>query len=185
MMRNTVCSYGIALAIAVLCVSCKHRTPTLPDKSQAQTSTTSVPSDPLPAVELVKESPSDSHSLDYLDQFAAPESSNPKTKAILGGCDTCHIDVADEFLGSLHFNENIGCKKCHGTSDGHVCDENNDVKPDEVFARKDVKRLCEVCHECSRLDEKPAQPPPKEKTKRQVCTDCHVSHAFSIKHTSR
>ncbi|MBN2295910.1 MAG: hypothetical protein JXM70_25995 [Pirellulales bacterium] len=179
-MRNAVCRFGLAVAIAVLYISCQHRTPTLPDKSQTQDSTASALSDPLPTASPSNESPPQSNPLDYLDQFAAPEDIDSQTKEILGGCDTCHIDVADDFVGSLHFKEKIGCKKCHGSSDGHVSDENNDIKPDEVFARKDINRLCEVCHECSRLDEKPVQSPPKEKTKRKVCTDCHESHMFTI-----
>ena len=92
----------------------------------------------------------------------------------LAGCSLCHVDIEDEFVGSLHFEEKVGCITCHGPSEGHLADENNEVKPDEVFARPDVNRLCERCHECSR-----PKPPKRELTKdgqRKVCTDCHGAH---------
>ncbi|HUT89520.1 MAG TPA: hypothetical protein VMY37_08495 [Thermoguttaceae bacterium] len=92
----------------------------------------------------------------------------------LAGCSLCHVDIEDEFVGSLHFEEKVGCITCHGPSEGHLADENNEVKPDEVFARPDVHRLCERCHECSRL--KPEKPELTQDGQRKVCTDCHGAH---------
>ena len=89
----------------------------------------------------------------------------------LAGCQQCHVDIEDEYAVSLHFKMKIACTDCHGPSEGHLADENNEVKPDEVFARKDVDRLCGTCHGCSRptADESTAD-------RSKVCTDCHGPH---------
>ena len=89
----------------------------------------------------------------------------------LGGCGMCHVDVIDDFKGTKHLAAKVACVACHGPSDGHAADENNDVKPDQVFARKDADRLCSRCHKCSRPT---PEPPPKP----SVCTDCHRAHKF-------
>lgn len=94
----------------------------------------------------------------------------------LAGCTMCHTDVENEFVGSVHFKMNIGCTRCHGPSEGHLADENNEVKPDELFARKDVDRLCGICHECRRPKETKA-PPPAEP---EVCIDCHGAHTVAL-----
>ena len=90
----------------------------------------------------------------------------------LAGCDLCHIDVTDEYVGSIHDVEKVGCVECHGPSEGHVADENNEVKPDQLFAREDVDRLCGTCHECDR----PTEPEPAAESGRKVCIDCHGPH---------
>jgi hypothetical protein len=96
----------------------------------------------------------------------------------LAGCSLCHVDIEDEFVGSLHFEEKVGCVTCHGPSTGHAADENNEVKPDEVFARPDVNRLCEVCHEC--LRPKPEEPELTADGQRKVCIDCHGPHDVAL-----
>lgn len=97
----------------------------------------------------------------------------------LAGCQQCHVDIEDEYAVSLHFKQKASCKDCHGPSEGHLADENNEVKPDEVFARKDVDRLCGECHECSRPT---ATEPPEQRSK--VCIDCHGPHDLApVKHT--
>jgi hypothetical protein len=91
----------------------------------------------------------------------------------LAGCTICHVDIEKAFAGSTHERKGVGCIKCHGPSDGHVGDENNNVKPDQVFARKDVDRECGRCHACSR----PAAPAAAlPAAKPPVCTGCHGSH---------
>jgi hypothetical protein len=92
----------------------------------------------------------------------------------LAGCSLCHVDIEDEFVVSKHFDEKIGCKTCHGPSEEHLADENNEVKPDELFARSDVDRLCGVCHDCGREEER--QPTPGREGEPEVCTDCHGPH---------
>ena len=96
----------------------------------------------------------------------------------MAGCTLCHVDVGDLFAGSKHESEAIGCTACHGPSRGHVADENNHVKPDEVFARKDVDRLCGTCHECMRRIPAPWEKLPVEQ--REVCTECHGSHKLVV-----
>jgi hypothetical protein len=101
-----------------------------------------------------------------------PAKGNP-----LAGCQLCHVDVEDEYVKSRHFRGNVACAKCHGPSKKHAADENNEVKPDEVFARTDVDRLCGRCHTCSR------KVPPAWlrflRGRRQVCTECHGAHGFA------
>ncbi len=100
---------------------------------------------------------------------AVAESANP-----FGGCDMCHIDVADEVAGTRHHAKGVNCVKCHGASQGHVRDENNEVKPDRVFGREHIDPFCGTCHTCSRPEAKkrPIRPKPDHK----VCTDCHGVH---------
>ncbi|OHB80674.1 MAG: hypothetical protein A2W31_12760 [Planctomycetes bacterium RBG_16_64_10] len=108
---------------------------------------------------------------DYQDGAVAkyPLQSNP-----LAGCSLCHVDVEDQFVGSGHFPEQVGCQTCHGPSAEHLADENNEVPPDELFARGDVDRLCAECHECGRsYRAEPATDPAREP---RVCTDCHSPH---------
>jgi len=108
-----------------------------------------------------------------------PPAPKPATeKNPLAGCQQCHVDIEDEYGPSLHFQEKVACTECHGPSKGHLADENNEVKPDELFARKDVDRLCGRCHECSR----PAEPKriPKSSPDYQVCTDCHGHHDLKL-----
>ena len=96
----------------------------------------------------------------------------------LAGCSICHVDIEDQFVGSLHFKEKVGCKTCHGPSEGHLADENNEVKPDEVYARKDVDRLCGRCHECARP--KPSDPEVAAAQRQKVCIDCHGAHDVAL-----
>lgn len=91
----------------------------------------------------------------------------------VGWCITCHINVQDELAKRKHEKGDVSCVECHGASERHARDENNDIKPDEVFARKDVDRVCGDCHACSRpASTTPAPTPPP------VCTDCHPAHTF-------
>ena len=87
------------------------------------------------------------------------------------GCDTCHVDVADEVVGTRHQAKSVTCAKCHGKSIGHVRDENNEVKPDRVFTRQNTDAFCGTCHKCSRADA--GRPRAK---KGPICTECHGSH---------
>jgi hypothetical protein len=109
----------------------------------------------------------------------APGTKPSAAKNPLAGCQQCHVNVEAKYLKSAHFRKNIACTDCHGPSKGHLADENNEVKPDEVFARKDVDRLCEKCHPCSReASSGKASLPPGQ---RQVCTECHRAHDFKAR----
>jgi len=99
---------------------------------------------------------------------AATPAANP-----FGGCDTCHVDIEDEFAGTAHHAEGVGCVECHGPSDGHIADENNDVLPDRLHTRNDIDPFCTKCHECSRP---PATEAQSSEAKPKVCIDCHGAH---------
>jgi len=100
------------------------------------------------------------------------EKSSSAPSAAMSGCSICHVDVEIESKGSKHVAAGIGCSDCHGPSEGHIRDENNDVKPDRVFARADIDSFCNECHECSL--------PAKERPLPKVCTDCHDPHSGSV-----
>lgn len=98
-----------------------------------------------------------------LDAVSISLQANP-----LAGCTMCHVDVEDRLANSRHFVNKVGCQTCHGPSEGHLADENNEVKPDQLFTRENVDRLCKLCHECSRPHEALKAP--------EVCVDCHGHH---------
>lgn len=109
-----------------------------------------------------------------------PEMSETEAVAAnpLGGCGMCHVDVEDEFIGSLHDTEAVGCVKCHGPSKGHSADENNDVLPDHIFAGKEIDKMCEECHECSRSG--PRSLDVGADGQRKLCTECHGAHKLVL-----
>lgn len=90
----------------------------------------------------------------------------------LAGCVMCHVDVEEEYIRSPHFAQQMGCRQCHGPSEGHIADENNDVKPDGVFSRENVEVLCGSCHQFSATTESSFAPG----SYAPVCTDCHGYH---------
>lgn len=105
---------------------------------------------------------------------ATPEEAMVSQKNPLAGCQMCHVDIEDEFLPSVHFAEKIGCVDCHGASEGHLADENNEVKPEVLFTRDTTDSLCEECHGCSRPEE------PKSAAASKICTDCHGAHDLAM-----
>ncbi|MFH1922412.1 MAG: hypothetical protein ABIP48_21325 [Planctomycetota bacterium] len=139
---------------------------------------------PLPAAEVAPEMPAD-------PAPPPPEEAKPEVTGAavplpeyllqsnpLAGCTLCHVDVEDEYVGTVHFDEQVGCGTCHGPSKEHLADENNEVKPDEVFARENVDRLCEHCHECFRP--KAEKPEVTGDGAPKVCTDCHGPHDTAL-----
>jgi hypothetical protein len=100
---------------------------------------------------------------------ASAASANP-----LGGCATCHTDVTDAFATSEHHKRKMRCEDCHGPSLKHIDDENNEVKPDRTFGRKDVDPFCRKCHECTRPGAAAGSTRPASEHK--TCTECHEAH---------
>jgi len=100
--------------------------------------------------------------------------------ATLGGCTICHVDMADDLAGSKHEKAGIGCVTCHGHSKGHVEDENNEVKPDRLFARREIDRFCNGCHlaTCPRAQTEERLP---VGVNRKTCADCHGAHEVRIR----
>jgi len=155
--RRPIRRYAPMLALGALCASCQNPTVKLLPNISA-----------LNALAITR---TEADARNVSGDKAQATTANP-----LAGCTMCHTDIEEEFVGSAHFNKNVGCVKCHGPSEGHVADENNEVKPDELFAREDVDRLCGVCHGCSRPTEAEMSRP----ALRKVCTDCHGSHNLAL-----
>jgi len=177
---------GLCLLLIGVCTSCQKDTanpPTArsckPTVAASPNPTVAVPSTPVDE-DARAEPPADEDDADplagmdpeLLAQLAEAEAAAAAEEQA-GACGTCHVDVADDFQGSLHQSEEVGCMECHGPSEGHVEDENNEVKPDEVFARADVDRLCGECHKCP---DPAAKRKPGPGAKHKVCTDCHGPH---------
>ncbi len=102
---------------------------------------------------------------------SAPATSQATASDPFNGCDMCHVDAADEVVGTIHQDEGVGCVKCHGRSDEHVRDENNEVKPDRLFTRENIDKFCERCHDCER---------PLTSEPEPVCTTCHGPHTLVL-----
>jgi len=159
---------GLLIATVACALGCRDQRGTATDPGK---------SSPPRTAEIANAGPKDDPAATKKETSGQDERPEPKASAgrnPLAGCQLCHVDIEDEYMPSRHFKETIACTECHGPSEGHLADENNEVKPDEVFARKDVDRLCSECHECSR--ELANDPPVKSPAKERVCTDCHGSH---------
>ena len=96
--------------------------------------------------------------------------------ALLGGCQICHIDVADQLEGTEHARAAIGCITCHGRSKPHIEDENNEVKPDHIFKGPDIDDHCNTCH----LDTCPQTQAHKRHKPPKTCAACHGAHAARL-----
>ncbi len=101
-------------------------------------------------------------------------------------CYICHMTFVHEEISSTHFQAKVTCVECHGLSAKHANDENiGATKPDIVYARKDVDKMCERCHKDHDVPPrkvvarfvKRKLPPKKE----PVCTDCHGTHRIERK----
>ncbi len=96
-------------------------------------------------------------------------------------CYVCHMTFVYEKISSTHFEAKVTCVDCHGLSAKHANDENiGATKPDIVYARKGVDKMCEKCHEDHDVaPRKVVERFLKRKlpTKKvPVCTDCHGTH---------
>lgn len=107
----------------------------------------------------------------WRDMLAKAEDFNRRER--VGWCTTCHVNIRDQLRGGEHDKNSISCVECHGASERHARNENNEVKPDQGFARQDVDRVCGDCHDCSR-----SEPAAEAAPTTFVCTDCHPAHKF-------
>ena len=64
-----------------------------------------------------------------------------------GVCARCHVISVAEWGYSQHRKTGTDCIACHGASQGHVIDERNNVKPDEIPHAAAVAGLYLGCHE--------------------------------------
>jgi hypothetical protein len=102
-----------------------------------------------------------------------------------------------EELTTDHLDVGVTCDACHGASVEHMHDEMLMTKPDLLFGRSEVEKMCSTCHKpggerevFGRQDHKdPAAveaffqkwtgricPNGRAVTKDSVCTDCHGTH---------
>lgn len=49
-----------------------------------------------------------------------------------GACGRCHVISVVEWGISRHAAVTTDCVACHGTSEGHVIDERNNIKPERI-----------------------------------------------------
>lgn len=85
-----------------------------------------------------------------------------------GRCYVCHINYEQEKLTSSHAKAGIGCERCHGVSDAHCSDKNNNTPPDVMYPAEKVNSFCKSCHPNSNLS-----------GGKKFCTDCHGEHRLS------
>jgi len=85
-------------------------------------------------------------------------------------CHVCHINYQDEQLAVVHARANIGCEKCHGSSDAHCGDEDNITPPDIMYPAERVNSFCKDCHPTAKLG-----------GGKKYCTDCHGDHRLGYR----
>jgi len=108
----------------------------------------------------------------------SPEFINPLS--VNANCYICHTTFVGEPISKVHFKQKVTCIKCHGVSAGHANDEDiGATKPDVVFARHQVDKMCIECHETHDVAARDvlARFVERKLTDRAaVCTDCHGHH---------
>jgi hypothetical protein len=117
-------------------------------------------------------------------------------------CYVCHPDMKTEELTTDHLDMEVTCDECHGASTEHMHDETLMTKPDLLFGRAEVAKMCSnpTCHRpgggrgvYGRQDhEDPVaveaffkkwagrmRPNGRTVAHNSVCTDCHGTHNVS------
>jgi len=114
-------------------------------------------------------------------------------------CYVCHPILKTEEITTAHLDIGITCDECHGPSVEHMHDEMLMTKPDLLFGRAEVDRMCSnpTCHRpggdrlvYTHQDHKDqaavkefhekwlhrVRPNGRFITVKSVCTDCHGTH---------
>ncbi len=101
-------------------------------------------------------------------------------------CMVCHIDFDDEELTVQHRKAGVMCAACHGPCLEHMDDEMAATRPDRLFGRAEVNKMCGECHgehknkeavEAFRKEWHGRRRPNGQIiTKDSICTDCHGRH---------
>jgi hypothetical protein len=114
-------------------------------------------------------------------------------------CYVCHPGLKTEDITTIHLDMGITCDLCHGPSIEHMHDEMLMTKPDLLFGRAEVQKMCSnpMCHRpgadrrvYGRADHKNqaavkafhekwlhrVRPNGRFITMKAVCTDCHGTH---------
>jgi hypothetical protein len=131
---------------------------------------------------------------DWQAEKSADEKPNGNSK-----CYVCHPSLKTEDISTDHLDIGITCDECHGPSIEHMHDEMLMTKPDLLFGRAEVERMCSnpTCHKpggdryvYGEQDHKDhaavkafykkwlhrVRPNGRFITTSSVCTDCHGTH---------
>ena len=117
-------------------------------------------------------------------------------------CYVCHPDMKTEELTTTHLDMGVTCDQCHGASTEHMHDEMLMTKPDLLFGRSQVRKMCSgpTCHKpgsersvyghqdhmdpdaveafCEKWTGR-MRPNGRNITPDSICTDCHGTHNIS------
>jgi hypothetical protein len=119
-----------------------------------------------------------------------------------GKCYVCHPAMKTEELTTSHLEMGVTCDTCHGASTEHMHDEMLMTKPDLLFGRSQVRKMCSnpTCHKpggerevYGRQDHMNIEaveaffekwtgrmrPNGRNITPDSICTDCHGTHNIS------
>jgi len=114
-------------------------------------------------------------------------------------CYVCHPGLKTEELTTVHLEMGVTCDECHGPTIEHMHDEMLMTKPDLLFGRAEVNKMCSnpTCHKpggdryvYGEQDHKDhaavkafykkwlgrTRPNGRAITSDSVCTDCHGTH---------
>jgi len=114
-------------------------------------------------------------------------------------CYVCHPAMKTEDVTTSHLKMDITCDECHGSSIEHMHDEMLMTRPDLLFGRSEVNKMCSnpTCHKpgdergiYGRQDHKDPEkveaffkewrgrtrPNGRAVTADSICTDCHGKH---------
>jgi hypothetical protein len=134
--------------------------------------------------------------------FAAEPQAQKSDGEKAGGnskCYVCHPALKTEDITTIHLDMGITCDECHGPSIEHMHDEMLMTKPDLLFGRSEVQKMCSnpMCHKpgddrqiYDRQDHKDqaavkafhekwlnrVRPNGRFISLNAVCTDCHGTH---------
>jgi len=115
-------------------------------------------------------------------------------------CYVCHPDMKTEELTTSHLDMDVTCDECHGLSTEHMHDEMLMTKPDLLFGRAEVNKMCSnpSCHKPGGAERSVygrqdhgnpvvvedffekwrgrMRPNGRAVSHDSVCTDCHGTH---------
>ena len=119
-------------------------------------------------------------------------------------CYVCHRSLKTEDITTVHLEAGITCDECHGQSVEHLQDEMLMTKPDLLFGRLEVDKMCSnpTCHRPGgeryvygfkdHIDTAAVKafhkkwlgrirPNGRAITAKSICTDCHGTHNIVTK----
>ena len=135
----------------------------------------------------------------FADESQAEKSEQAEKPDGNSKCYVCHPDMKTEELTTSHLEMDVNCDECHGLSTEHMHDEMLMTKPDLLFGRAEVDKMCSnpTCHKPGAersvygyQDHKEPvvvedffkkwygrmRPNGRAVSRDSVCTDCHGTH---------